>query len=130
MSRVRWVRWVALTATSALLTVGVAVLFLPIVRPADAGLDEPAAVRRAIPPTMLEGYAEGQVVALECLQTYYCPTTPSSEPPFGYGDARPQYEDADEYQVPPCFFGATGTGSILPSHLHAGAFPNAKTFWG
>ena len=126
------VRRAALAAIPALLTVALAVLSLPSIERADAGLDEPAAVRRPIPPTMLEGYAEGQVVALEYLQTYYCPTTPSSdlEPPWGRGDGHPQYEDSDEYQVPPCFVGDTGTGSILPAHLHAGAFPNARTFWG
>jgi len=103
-----------------------------LVRQAGAGADEPAAVRRPIPPNMLEGYGEGVVVALEYHQTYYCPTTPSSdlEPPFGRGDGRPQSEDPDEYQVPPCFFGDTGTGSVLPADLRAAAFPNVKTFWG
>lgn len=126
------VRRAVLTAVPFLMTIAVAVVFLPVVQRADAGPDEPAAVPRPIPLTMLEGYAEGQVVALEYLQTYYCPTTPSSdlEPPFGRGDGHPQYEDSDEYQVPPCFIGDTGTGSILPGHLHAGAFPNARTFWG
>jgi hypothetical protein len=32
--------------------------------------------------------------------------------------------------VPPCFFGDTGTGSILPDDLEAGAFPGVKTFFG
>ncbi|MDQ3991584.1 MAG: hypothetical protein M3245_04650, partial [Actinomycetota bacterium] len=72
------------------------------------------------------------MVAVEYHQTFYCPTTPSAdlEPPFGQGDGRPQSEDADEYQVPPCFFGDTGTGSLLPEKLRAAAFPNVKTFWG
>jgi len=106
------VRRAVLTAMPVLMTIAVAVVFLPVVQRADAGPDEPAAVPRPIPPTMLEGYAEGQVVALEYLQTYYCPTTPSSdlEPPFGRGDGHPQYEDSDEYQVPPCVVGDTGTG--------------------
>jgi hypothetical protein len=81
---------------------------------------------------MIEGYAEGTVVALEYLQTYYCPTMPSSDldPPFGHGNGHPQSEDPSEYQVPPCFFGDTGTGSILPDDLKFGAFPGVKTFYG
>jgi len=95
------------------------------------GQETPQPVRRPL-HNMLEGYAEGTVVAIEYLQTYYCPTTPSSDldPPFGRGDGHPQSEDPSEYQVPPCIFGDTGTGSILPDHLHAGAFPGAKTFFG
>ena len=74
---------------------------------------------------MTEGYAEGTVVGIEYLQSYYCPTTPSSDldPPFGHGNGRPESEDSAEYQVPPCFFGDTGTGSVLPDRLQAGAFP-------
>jgi hypothetical protein len=95
------------------------------------GPEGPLPVHRPL-HNMLEGYAEGSVVALEYLQTYYCPTTPSSdlEPPFGHGDGHPQSEDSSEYQVPPCFFGDTGTGSILPDELKAGAFPGVKTFFG
>jgi hypothetical protein len=124
--------WIGLTAISVLVTVALLVLQWPPVRRAGAGPDQPVAVRRPIPPTMLEGYAEGQVVALEYHQTFYCPTTPSSdlEPPFGHGDGHPQSEDSDEYQVPPCFVGDTGTGSVLPAELQAAAFPGVKTFWG
>jgi hypothetical protein len=91
------------------------------------GPEGPLPVHRPL-HNMLEGYAEGTVVALEYLQTYYCPTTPSSdlEPPFGHGDGHPQSEDPSEYQVPPCFAGDTGTGSILPDQLHTGAFPGVK----
>ena len=126
------VRRAVLTAMPVLLTVALAVLLSPLVQRADARLSGPAPVRRPIPPTMLEGYAEGQVVALEYLQTYYCPTTPSSDldPPFGHGDGHPEFEDSKEFQVPPCFVGDTGTGSILPADLQAGAFPNVKTFFG
>jgi hypothetical protein len=95
------------------------------------GQDGPAPVRRPL-HNMLEGYAEGTVVALEYLQTYYCPTTPSAdlEPPFGRGDGHPQSEDPSEYQVPPCFVGDTGTGSILPEQVQAGAFPGVKPLFG
>ncbi|MGH9010206.1 MAG: hypothetical protein ACRDYF_10220 [Acidimicrobiia bacterium] len=91
----------------------------------------PAPVRRPL-HNMVEGYAEGQVVAIEYLSTFYCPTTPSSDldGPFGRGNGRPQSEDAGEYQVPPCFFGDTGTGSIPPPELHYGAFHEVKTFFG
>jgi hypothetical protein len=129
MARFRGV-WIA--ALPIVVAVGLFVLTSPPVGRAQAGPDEPAAVRRPIPPNMLEAYGEGQVVAVEYHQTYYCPTTPSSdlEPPYGRGDGRRQSEDADEYQVPPCFFGDTGTGSVLPEQLRAAAFPNVKTFWG
>jgi hypothetical protein len=112
-----------------LATVGLPVPQMEVAGAADQ--ERPMPVRRPL-HNMVEGYAEGTVVAIEYLQTYYCPTTPSSdlEPPFGRGDGHPQSEDPSEYQVPPCFFGDTGTGSILPDHLHAGAFPGVKTFFG
>ena len=126
------VRRAVLTALPVLMTIAVAVVMLPLVQRADARLDGPVAVRRPLPPTMIEGYGPEGVVALEYLQTFYCPTTPSAdlEPPFGRGDGHPQSEDSDEYQIPPCFVGDTGTGSILPADLQAAAFPNVKTFWG
>jgi hypothetical protein len=113
-------------------TVGAVLLPAPRMEVAQAGGQAgPVPVRRPL-HNMVEGYAEGKVVALEYLQTYYCPTMPSSdlEPPFGQGDGHPQSEDPTEYQVPPCFFGDTGTGSILPDDLKAGAFPGVKTFFG
>jgi len=81
---------------------------------------------------MVEGYAEGRVVAIQYLTTFYCPTMPSSDidPPFGHGNGHPESEDPGEYQVPPCFFGDTGTGSVLPPDLHYGAFAGVKTFYG
>ncbi len=90
-----------------------------------------APVRRPL-RNMIEGYAEGRVVAIEYLTSFYCPTMPSSDvdPPFGRGNGRPEAQDPGEYQVPPCFFGDTGTGSVLPPALHHGAFPGAKTFYG
>jgi len=95
------------------------------------GQPGPVPVRRPL-HNMVEGYAEGRVVALEYLTTYYCPTMPSSDldPPFGHGNGHPESEDPDEYQLPPCFIGDTGTGSILPPALQEGAFPGAKTFFG
>ncbi len=112
--------------------VGAVVLPTPRMEVAEAGEQGgPLPVRRPL-HNMVEGYAEGSVVAIEYLQTFYCPTTPSSdlEPPFGHGDGHPQSEDPSEYQVPPCFFGDTGTGSILPDELSAGAFPGVQTFFG
>lgn len=85
---------------------------LPPLRPAARAESEGAvAVKRPLPPHMVEAFGEGQVVALSFLMTYYCPTTPSSDldPPFGLGDGHPQSEDPTEYQVPPCFVGDTGT---------------------
>ncbi len=121
-----------LAAVPALLTAGVLALSSPPGRVAGAGEAGPAPVRRPIPPNMLEAYAEGGVVALEYHQLYYCPTTPFSdlEPPFGQGDGHPESEDPSEYQTPNCFFGDTGTGSVLPDDLQAGAFPGAKSFFG
>ncbi len=115
-----------------LVTAGVLALSSPPGGIARAGEAGPTPVARPIPANMLEAYAEGQVVALEYHQSFYCPTTPSSdlEPPFGQGDGHPQSEDPSEYQVPTCFFGDTGTGSVLPDELEAGAFPGAKTFYG
>src|SRR5947209_6894665 len=112
----------------------VGAIVLPGARPelaAARGVDGPMPVHRPL-HNMVEGYAEGTVVALEYLQTFYCPTTPSSDldPPFGHGDGHPESEDPKEYQVPPCFFGDTGTGSVLPARLQAGAFPGVKTFYG
>lgn len=110
-----------------LLTVGV------LVQIAGAGPEGPAPVKRPLPPDMLEAYGEGQVVALQYNQLFYCPTTPTSdlEPPFGQGDGHPQSDDPTEYnETPNCFFGDTGTGSVLPESLRAGAFPAVKTFWG
>lgn len=106
---------------------------LPPLRPAArAQSGGEAAVKRPLPPHMVEAFGEGQVVALSYLTTYYCPTTPASDldPPFGLGDGHPQSEDASEYQVPPCFLGDTGTGSILPPGLAGSVFPEARTFWG
>jgi len=122
----------SLVALAVLLTLGVLALSSPPGGIARAGQDEPAPVRRPLPPDMLESYAEGQVVALQYHQTFYCPTMPSSdlEPPFGHGDGHPQSEEPNEYQIPPCFFGDTGTGSVLTAELRAGAFPGVKTFWG
>ncbi|MGH8993797.1 MAG: hypothetical protein ACRDZ7_19975, partial [Acidimicrobiia bacterium] len=99
---------------------------------AEAEEAGPAPVRRPIPANMLEAYSKGGVVALEYHALYYCPTTPSSdlEPPFGEGDGHPQSEDPSEYQAPNCFFGDTGTGSVLPDDLKAAAFPDVQTFWG
>jgi hypothetical protein len=92
---------------------------------------EPAVVHRPL-HHMIEAYAEGKVVAIEYLTTFFCATTPSSDvdPPFGRGNGRPEADDPAEYQVPPCFFGDTGTGSILPPDLHWGAFPAVRTFFG
>ena len=115
-------------APAVALTVGAIGLPAPHMEVAGAGVQPgPTPVRRPL-HNMLEGYAQGKVVALEYLQTYYCPTTPSSdlEPPFGRGDGQPQSEDPSEYQVPPCFAGETGTGSILPDDLQAGAFPGVR----
>jgi len=125
----RW-RFGTVGATAVVVALGAVGLPAPrveVARAAGTSQEAPAAVRRPL-HNMVEGYAEGQVVALEYLQTYYCPTTPSSdlEPPFGHGDGHPQSEDPSEYQVPPCFAGDTGTGSILPDHLHAEAFPGVK----
>lgn len=115
-----------------LLTAGVLALSSPPGGIAQAGEAGPASVSRPLPANMLEAYAEGEVVALEYHQLFYCPTMPSSdlEPPFGQGDGHPQSEDPSEYQVPTCFFGDTGTGSVLPDELRAGAFPGVKTFYG
>jgi len=68
-----------------LLTLGVLALSAPPGRIARAGQDEQAPVRRPLPADMLESYAEGQVVALQYFQTFYCPTMPSSDlaPPTG-----------------------------------------------
>lgn len=123
---------VAPAVVLAMLTMGAIVLPAPRMEVARAGGQAgPVPVHRPL-HNMVEGYAEGSVVAIEYLQTFYCPTTPSSdlEPPFGHGDGHPQSEDPSEYQVPPCFFGDTGTGSILPDDLNAGAFPGVKTFFG
>jgi hypothetical protein len=81
---------------------------------------------------MVEGYAEGRVVAIEYLTTFYCPTMPSSDldGPFGHGDGHPQSEEPGEYQVPTCFFGDTRTGSILTPDLQQREFPGVKTFFG
>ena len=112
--------------------VAVGLFALTSIGRAQAGPEQPSPVRRPIPEGMLEAYGEGRVVALEYHQTFYCPTTPSSDldPPFGHGDGHPESEEPEEYQVPPCFFGDTGTGSVLPADLRAAAFPNVKTFWG
>ena len=129
----RWwrrARWV-LPAAGAVV---VAAFGLPAPRMPVAeaeGQAGPAAVRRPL-RNMVEGYAEGQVVAIEYLTTFYCPTTPSSDldGPFGHGNGHPQSQDPGEYQVPTCFVGDTGTGSVLPPDLHHAAFPGAKTFFG
>jgi hypothetical protein len=134
---VRRSRVASLLPLVVVLIVGAAPLPAPRLGMAEAqGQERPVpdhieAVHRPL-HNMVEGYAEGSVVAIEYLQTYYCPTTPSSDldPPFGRGDGHPQAEDPTEYQVPPCFFGDTGTGSILPAHLQAGAFPGVKAFFG
>ncbi len=117
-----------LASAPVLFTAGV----LALSSPPGAGEAGQAPVRRPIPANMLEAYAEGQVVALEYHQLYYCPTRPDSdlEPPFGAGDGHPQSEDPTEYQTPNCFFGDTGTGSVLPDDLRAAAFPGVKTFYG
>jgi hypothetical protein len=123
---------VAPAVVLAMLIMGAIVLPAPRMDVARAeGQARPLPVHRPL-HNMVEGYAEGSVVAIEYLQTFYCPTTPSSdlEPPFGHGDGHPQSEDPSEYQVPPCFVGDTGTGSILPDDLNAGAFPGVKTFFG
>jgi hypothetical protein len=124
---------VAVAVILVLAVAGLPAARVEVARAATTGQAAPAPtpVRRPL-HNMVDGYAEGEVVAIEYLQTYYCPTTPASDldPPFGRGNGVPESEDPGEYQVPPCFFGDTGTGSILPEHLHTGAFPGAKTFYG
>jgi hypothetical protein len=81
---------------------------------------------------MVEGYADGHVVALAYRLSYYCPTTPASDVDgaFGHGDGRAQAVDPKEYQLPPCFAGDTKTGSVLPPDLEAAAFPGLRPFYG
>lgn len=126
-----WRMGTMLLAPAVVLAVAAVGLPAPNMKTAGAERQEaPAPVRRPL-HDMVEGFAEGTVVAIEYLQTYYCPTTPTSDldGPFGHGDAHPQSEDPSEYQLPPCFAGDTGTGSLLPDHLHAGALQGAKPFF-
>jgi hypothetical protein len=96
----------------------------------DVRADE--GIHRPLPSDMIEGYADGTVVALHYSLSYSCPTTPASDldPPFGKGDGHPQSEDPTEYQLPPCFVGDTGTGSILPTGLASAAFPGVRHVYG
>ena len=72
----------SIVALAVTFTVGAVVLPASHMNVAGAGgQDGPVPVRRPL-HNMVEGYAEGTVVALEYLQTFYCPTTPSSARPF------------------------------------------------
>ena len=88
--------WLLLLVPAVALTMAAVALPASRMEVAGAGSQEqqPAAVRRPL-HNMVEGYAEGQVVAIEYLSTFYCPTTPSSDldGPFGHGSGRPQSED-------------------------------------
>jgi len=88
--------------------------------------------RRPLPPDMVEGFGEGRVLAFHYHLSYYCPTTPASDldGPFGHGDGHPEAEDPKEYQLPPCFFGDTGTGSVLPAGLTVADSPKVRTLFG
>lgn len=128
MSRTRLATLVVTVAAVLTLgSVGLPAARVEVARAAGTSQEAPAPVGRPL-HNMVEGYAEGTVVALYYHQTYYCPTTPTSDldGPFGRGDGHAQSEDPSEYQVPPCFAGDTGTGSLLPDHLHAGALQGAK----
>lgn len=71
---------------------------------------------RPLPADYVEAFGEGKVLALHYAASYVCLTTPSSDvdPPYGRGDGVPEAKDPKEYQLPPCFLGDTGTGSIPP----------------
>jgi hypothetical protein len=95
--------------------------------------DQPAALpRRPLPPDMVEGFGEGRVLAFHYQLSYFCPTTPHSDldGPFGHGDGHPQAEDPKEYQVPTCFVGDTGTGSILPAGVRPADSPPIRKLYG
>ncbi len=87
---------------------------------------------RPLPPDMVEGFGEGRILAFHYHLSYYCATTPGSDVdgPFGHGDGHPESEDPKEYQVPPCFFGDTGTGSILPPGLQIADSPPVRKLFG
>jgi len=122
----------SIVVLTAILAVAATVLPAPHLEVARAGgQNHVIPVHRPL-HNMTEGYAEETVVGIEYLQSYYCPTTPSSDldPPFGHGNGRPESEDPAEYQLPPCFFGDTGTGSILPPELQAGAFAGVRSYFG
>ncbi|MDP9182886.1 MAG: hypothetical protein M3P04_08960 [Actinomycetota bacterium] len=71
---------------------------------------------RPLPPDMVEGFGEGKVLAFRYAASYVCLTTPNSDidGAYGQGDGAPESQDPTEYQLPPCFVGDTGTGSIPP----------------
>jgi hypothetical protein len=71
---------------------------------------------RPLPPDMIEGFGEGTVLAFRYAASYVCLTTPRSDvdPPFARGDGIPESSDPGEYQLPPCVFGDSGTGSLPP----------------
>jgi hypothetical protein len=81
---------------------------------------------------MVEGFAEGKIVALHYRLSYYCPTMPSSDldGPFGRGDGRPEAEDPEEYQHPPCVLGDTGTGSLPDVGPDGRPFGQVAKFYG
>ena len=67
----------SVVALAVVFTVGAIVLPAPRMEVARAGgQDGPMPVHRPL-HNMTEGYAEGTVVGIEYLQSYYCPTTPS-----------------------------------------------------
>lgn len=109
-----------------------ALLAIPAVEyQADQALAQGTGPRRPLPPDMVEGFGEGSVLAFHYQLSYFCPTTPSSDldGPFGHGDGHPQAHDPKEYQAPTCFFGDTGTGSLLPEGVEfAGSAPVRKLY--
>jgi len=111
-----------------------ALLVIPTVESGaeNAQAQTEALPRRPLPADMVEGFGEGRVLAFHYQLSYFCPTTPASDldGPFGHGDGHPQAEDPKEYQgAPTCFFGDTGTGSVLPPGVQLAGSPPVRKLY-
>jgi len=98
---------------AAVALVGGVLQFGPASAAGSTTTTEPTA-QRPLPHDMIEGFADGQVVAFHYALTYYCATMPDSDvdPTAASGNGLAEYEDPLEYQVPQCVAGDSGTGSI------------------
>jgi hypothetical protein len=116
---------------NVLATVALVGLIHVIPGPSAAAAVEPA-ISRPLPHDYVEGFANGQVVAFHYLLTYYCATTPSTDAdqPWGTGNGIRESEDPAEYQLPPCFLGDNGKGSVPPITPDGQPFANAHKLYG